>query len=263
MKRIRITLDPAGDYAPPLYRRFAGGASYLERVHIINWNVASPPTAFLLWLRGDYRRLEAELEASENADEYELLPLADRECHCFLEGAVADAARLLFENFTRGSLITVPPIVCNDDGTNTFSIIGTDADIQNAVEGVPDGVGVTVEAVGGETVAPKSAVGRLSERQREAVEAALEIGYYDVPREATTTDSAGPEVPRTMRTALRAVSRRRRRTRLCDRDRRGAPPEGRVKADRGVARAVGRRLSSPRNRDTGRRSRGPSGVRFR
>ena len=190
MKRVRITLDPAGDYAPPLYRRFAGGAPSLDRVHIINWNVAAPPTAFLLRLRGDYRRFEAELEASRNVDEYELLPLTDRECHCFLEGTVADAARLLFENFTQGSLITVPPIVCNDDGTNTFSIIGTDADIQNAVESVPDGVGVTVEAVGGETVAPKSAVGRLSDRQREAVETGLEIGYYDVPREATTTDVA-------------------------------------------------------------------------
>lgn len=190
MKRVRITLDPTGDYAPPLYRRLAGGASFLERVHIINWNVAAPPTAFLLRIRGDYRRFEAELEASENADEYEILPITDRECHCFLEGEVADAARLLFENFTRGSLITVPPIVCNDDGTNTFSIIGADADIQAAVEGVPDGVGVTVEAVGGEPVAPESAVGRLSERQREAVAAALDIGYYDVPREATAADVA-------------------------------------------------------------------------
>ncbi|QSW99972.1 helix-turn-helix domain-containing protein [Haloterrigena alkaliphila] len=190
MKRVRITLDPAGDYAPPLYRRLAGEASYLDRVRIVNWNVAAPPTAFLLWLRGDYRRFEAELAASENADEYELLPLTDRECHCFLEGEVADAARLLFENFTQGSLITVPPIECHDDGTNTFSIVGTDADIQNAVEGVPDGVGVTIEAVGGETVAPTSAVGRLSRRQREAAEVALEIGYYEVPRRATTADVA-------------------------------------------------------------------------
>ena len=187
---MRITLDPAGDYAPPLYRRLAGGAPYLERVRIINWNVATPPAAFLLWIRGDYRRFEAELEASANADEYELLPITDRECHCFLEGTVADAARSLFENFTRGSLITVPPIVCNDDGTNTYVIVGTDADIQAAIEGVPDGVEVTVEAVGGESVAPESAVGRLSRRQREAVEAALAVGYYDVPRAATTEDVA-------------------------------------------------------------------------
>ncbi|MDJ1432248.1 helix-turn-helix domain-containing protein [Halostagnicola sp. A-GB9-2] len=186
MKRIRITLDPAGDYAPPLYGRLAGGAPYLEQARIVNWNVAAPPTAFLLWIRGDYQRFETELEASTNVDEYELLPITDRECHCFFEGAVADAARLLFENFTQGSLITVPPVECNDDGSNTFSIIGTGSDIQRAVEGVPNGVEVTVEAVGGKTVAPDSAVGRLSRRQRETVKTALEVGYYEVPRDATT-----------------------------------------------------------------------------
>ncbi|RQH01917.1 helix-turn-helix domain-containing protein [Natrarchaeobius oligotrophus] len=190
MKRVRITLDPTGEFAPPLYERLAGGASYLERAWIVNWNVARPPAAFLLWLRGDYRRFEAELESSETADEYELLPIGDRECHCFLEGEVAAAARTLFENFTRGSLLTIPPIACNDDGTNTFSIVGTDADIQAAVDGVPDEVGVTIEAVGGRSVAPESAIGRLSPRQRAAVEAALELGYYAVPREATIEDVA-------------------------------------------------------------------------
>lgn len=191
MKRVRLTLRPDGDFAPPLYRRLTGGASYLTGAQIINWNVAAPPTAFLLWLRGDYGRFEAELAASENVDAYEVLPISDRECHCFFQGQVADAARSLFEIFTRGSLITIPPIECNDDGSNTFAIVGTEADIQRAVDAVPDPVDVTIDAVGGESVAPKSAVGRLSPRQREAVEIALELGYYAVPRDATAEDVAG------------------------------------------------------------------------
>ncbi|MFC6716538.1 helix-turn-helix domain-containing protein [Natrialbaceae archaeon GCM10025810] len=190
MKRVRITLAPAGDYAPPIYRLLAGGASYLERVHILNWNVATPPTAFLLRIRGDYRRFEGELEGRENVRASEFLPITDRECHCFFEGTVSAAARSLFENFTRGSLMTVPPIECNADGTNTFTIVGTDADIQAAVGGVPEGVGVTIEAVGGEAVATEGAIGRLTERQREAIETALALGYYDVPRAATTEDVA-------------------------------------------------------------------------
>ncbi|WP_247002541.1 helix-turn-helix domain-containing protein [Halosolutus gelatinilyticus] len=191
MKRVRITLAPAGDYAPPVYRLLAGGASYLDRVRIVNWNVATPPTAFLLWLRGEYGRFEAELERRENVHAYEILPITDRECHCFFEGTVSAAARSLFENFTRGSLLTVPPIECHDDGTNTFTIVGTQADIQAAVDGVPEDVRVTIEAVGGDSVAPESAIGRLSRRQREAIETAFAIGYYDVPREATIADLAG------------------------------------------------------------------------
>ena len=188
MKRVRITLQPRGAYAPPIYERLAGGANSLERAQIVNWNVASPPTGFLFRLEGEYRRFERERADSPMVSDYEILPVTDRDCYCFLEGDVSAAARSLFENFTRGSLMTIPPIECNDDGTNTFAIVGTEADIQAAVDGVPDGVGVTVERVGGKCVAADSVVGRLSARQREAVEIALELGYYDVPREATTED---------------------------------------------------------------------------
>ncbi|WP_247729606.1 helix-turn-helix domain-containing protein [Halovivax limisalsi] len=190
MKRVRLTLHPTDSYAPALYERLAGGAAFLDRVRIENWNVAKPPTAFLLRLTGDYRRFEAELAAAEMVDAYELLPIAERECHCFLEGRVDPAARSLFETFTRGSLLTIPPVVCHDDGSNSFTIVGTDADIQRAVEAVPDDVGLVIDAVGGETVAPADARAALSPRQRTAVETALELGYYEVPRTATTADVA-------------------------------------------------------------------------
>ncbi|SEQ38084.1 helix-turn-helix domain-containing protein [Natrinema salaciae] len=190
MKRVRITLRPRGDYAPTIYERLAGGASYLERARIVNWNVSTPPTAFLFRLEGEYERFERVLDESEMVSAYELLPITDRSCYCFFEGTVSPAARSLFENFTRGSLMTVPPIECNEDGSTTYTIVGTEADIQAAVDGVPDAVGVTVEAVGGKRVAPDSVVGRLSPRQRDAVETALELGYYDVPRDATSEDVA-------------------------------------------------------------------------
>lgn len=190
MKRVRITLRPSGDYSPPIYELLAGGANSLERARIVNWNVASPPTTFLFYLEGEYRRFAATLEDHESVREYEVLPLSERECHCFFEGEVSAAARSLFEIFTHGSLMTVAPIECNDDGSTTFTVIGSDADLQAAVEGVPGGVGVTIEAVGGDEVAPERVVGGLSRRQREAVETALEIGYYDVPRRATIEDVA-------------------------------------------------------------------------
>ncbi|OVE85340.1 helix-turn-helix domain-containing protein [Natronolimnobius baerhuensis] len=190
MKRVRITLRPTGAYAPPIYELLAGDADYLEQTHIVNWNVATPPTTFLLWLRGDYRRFGDVLETHETVHDYEILPLSARECHCFFQGEVATAARALFKNFTQGSLMTVPPIECNDDGSNTFTLIGSDTDIQAAVDGVPDGVSVTVDAVGGAGVAPERVLDRLAPRQREAIKIALERGYYDAPRRATIDEIA-------------------------------------------------------------------------
>lgn len=190
MKRVRITIDPHSVPLPPIYERMTRGSESLSAVRIVNWNVAEPPAGFLLWLHGDYRQFDDALASDDFVDDYELLPLTDDECYCFLSGETGPASRALFENFTRGSLLTVPPILCHDDGSSTFTLVGTERDIQAAVDGVPPGVDVTVRSVGGERVTPDSALERLSARQREAVEIALEAGYYAVPREASTEDVA-------------------------------------------------------------------------
>ncbi|NHN57553.1 MULTISPECIES: helix-turn-helix domain-containing protein [Halorussus] len=190
MKRVRITIDPPAAYLPPVYELLTTRAAYLSQVHLVNWNVSTPPVGFLLRLRGDYRRYEADLRAADNVAEAEILPVTDRSCYCFLAAESETLGRELFDNFTRGSLMTVPPVECHGDASSTFTLVGTEADIQAAVEEVPEGVAVDVEAVGGERVADDGVLGRLSPRQREAVRAALELGYYDVPRDATGEDVA-------------------------------------------------------------------------
>ncbi|WP_123538255.1 helix-turn-helix domain-containing protein [Halosimplex salinum] len=193
MKRVRITFDPPDAALPPVYELLTRGAGYLSTVDIVNWNVATPPAAFLLRLGGDYDRFESELDERGEAFpdfEWEVLPIDEAACYCFLAGEVGAAARALFENFTRDSLLTVPPVECHADGSSTFTLVGRDADVQAAVSGVPPGADVTVEEVGGERVASESVAGELSARQREAVEAALDAGYYDEPRRATVEDVA-------------------------------------------------------------------------
>lgn len=189
MKRVRITIDPSELSLSPVYETIATRDAF-ERAHIVNWNVSSPPIGFLLRIRGAVERLASILEADPSVTSHEIIPLGGRECYCFLAGEATPGERALFENFTRGSLLTVPPVTINDDASSTFTIVGDSGDIQAAVDGVPEGVDVSVDEVGGERVAPDSVVGALSPRQREAIEVALSIGYYDVPREVTIQDVA-------------------------------------------------------------------------
>ncbi|WP_436923026.1 helix-turn-helix domain-containing protein [Halosimplex amylolyticum] len=184
MKRVRITLDPDEAAQPPVYERLTRDNA-LESVRIVNWNVATPPATFLLRLTGDYESFGATLAGDETVLDFELFPVGEVACHCYLVGEVGPAARALFENFTRGSLLTVPPIECHDDGSSTFTIVGTAADVQAAVDGLPPGSSVTVERVGGTRVTPDDALGRLSARQREALATAAALGYYDTERSAT------------------------------------------------------------------------------
>jgi len=188
MKRVRITINPHDVALPPIYERMTRGTDTLSAVRIVNWNVSDPPTGFLLWFRGNYEAFEAALVDDDAVENYAMFPKTDEEAYCFLSGSVGPASRALFENFTRGSLLTVPPVLCHEDGSSTFTLVGSDGDIQAAIDGVPPGVGVTVRQVGGENVTHDSAVGHLSARQREAVETAISLGYYNLPRTATTED---------------------------------------------------------------------------
>ncbi|MFD1647545.1 helix-turn-helix domain-containing protein [Haloarchaeobius litoreus] len=189
MKRVRVTIHPQSLDSPTLYERLTE-APFLTRVQTVNWNIREPPAAFLLRLRGEYERLEPGLAADEQLFEYELLPVTDRECYLFLKGRAPAESRALWENFTRDGLLTVPPVEWREDGSSTFTIVGTEADVQAAVDGVPETVGIEVDRVGGDRVTPADAREALSPRQREAVEAALAVGYYEVPREATAADVA-------------------------------------------------------------------------
>lgn len=190
MKRVQITISPPERFMPPVYRLLTREASYLSAVDIVNWNVAQPPVGFLLRLRGDYERLEETITDVENVRECEFFANGPREAYCFLAASDVTVGRALFENFTRDDLLTVPPIACHDDGSSTFTIIGTETAIQDAVDGVPNDVDVLVEAVGTGPVAPNNVAEGLSPKQRRAVEVAVRVGYYEVPRQATTEDVA-------------------------------------------------------------------------
>lgn len=189
MKRVRVTIQPQALDTPGLYRRLTE-TPHLQRVQTVNWNIREPPAAFLLRIRGEYDRLEPELGTDEAVLDHQLIPVTDRECYLFIKGRAPPETRALWENFTRDGLMTVPPVEWGEDGSSTFTIIGTEADVGAAVEEVPEGVDVRVERVGGDRVTPADARGALSTRQREAVEAGLAAGYYEVPREATVADVA-------------------------------------------------------------------------
>lgn len=200
MKRVRLTITPPEEYLPPVYRLLTREASYLSRVRIVNWNVADPPAGFLIWIQGEYRRLERALGDAENVREFEVFPDGDRAAYCFLAAEGPTPGRALFAHFTSEEVLTVPPIECHDDGSSSFALIGTDGAIQAAVDGVPEGVDVSVEAVGTGPVGTDDILRSLSPMQREAVVAALRVGYYEVPRTATIDDVAG-ELDRATATA--------------------------------------------------------------
>lgn len=197
MKRVRVTIDPGEADVPLTYTEVADADDQFAEVQVLNWNITTTPATFLLRVTGDTEQFEAILDRDDAIDEYELLSLAEGECYCFVRGEGSPDARALWETFKRGSLMTVPPVEWNTNGTYTFTVVGTDTDVQTAIEKaetasdeVPDSVRIDIEAVGGDRVAPELPNDRLSDRQLEALSVAVELGYYELPRKATSEDVA-------------------------------------------------------------------------
>lgn len=186
MQRVRLTLAFDGVDVPESFERATAHENVA--VDVLNWNAASRPAAFLLRVYGDTGAFEAMVDADPVVEAYELAAETEQSSLCYLVGEASSGTQAVFAHFGSGSLLTVPPVEWRDDGTCSFALFGTRADVQAAVEDPPPGVSVTVESVGGNRLAPEAIRQRLSPRQREAVEAALALGYYDEPRAATTED---------------------------------------------------------------------------
>lgn len=80
------------------------------------------------------------------------------------------------------------PPVARQEGAVEVRLVGEPPAVSDIVEALPPRVEVDVHEVGGGGLPNHPTDVPLTERQREAVRAALELGYYDRPREATHED---------------------------------------------------------------------------
>jgi predicted DNA binding protein len=77
-----------------------------------------------------------------------------------------------------------------DDKLRVTMVGETNAVLQDALAAVPEAIAVTVERIGPYPPASEDLSALLTDRQREILDVATDLGYYEVPREATHRDIA-------------------------------------------------------------------------
>ena len=191
MKHVRVRITAGGREAEihPMYDVWAN-APFVERATALQWNYTGDTLGILHYAVGDADAFESAVSGIQQVIDYELVRADEDTFYVYVEDATTDALGDLFEPITRSGLVVVPPIAYHEDGTVTFSLFGPSAEIQAAIETVPAPVDVTIEEVGGLEATAATVETRLSERQRDAIEAAIELGYYEVPRDATQAEVA-------------------------------------------------------------------------
>ena len=191
MKHVGVRITAHGREAEihPMYDLWAN-APFVERATALQWNFTGDALGILHYAAGDADAFEAAVEEIPEVLGYDVVRAGEGAFYAYVRDATTDALGDLFGPITRGGLVVVPPIRYHEDGTVTLSLFGPDEEIQAAVGSVPDPVDATVEEVGGLAATAATVEARLSERQREAVAAAVDLGYYEVPREASHGDVA-------------------------------------------------------------------------
>ncbi|WP_313693624.1 helix-turn-helix domain-containing protein [Halorarum halobium] len=104
--------------------------------------------------------------------------------------AADDLTRLLMEGRRESSSLIEMPVEYTDDGGLRATYIGTESAFADAFAERPEGVRIEIERTGPYTPGPRHVVSRLTERQREVLRVAVDLGYYREPRGATHEEIA-------------------------------------------------------------------------
>lgn len=189
MRYLQLTVAPGEESVHPLFPVMTE-SSFVEHAQMLDWNaVRSDTTTVLFRIEGEPGPMADALAAEPVVIEFELTPATDGEFYAYVHTEAVETERRLWLAFTQERSMLVPPLDYGD-GTVTCRIVGTAAELRRAFAEVPDGLETAVERVGEFDSPPAESRADLTDRQREVVEAAIGVGYYRVPRDATAADVA-------------------------------------------------------------------------
>lgn len=189
MRYLELRLSSGAEQIHPLFPTMAESDA-VERSWMLDWNVTREETTMALFrIRGDRERVAAALDAADVVREFEVSPAGEGEFHVSIYSETVPVERRLWRAFNQRRSVLLPPLEYLD-GEVLCRIVGSRDEIRATIEDVPDGVDVEVRRIGRFEGHEWGVRDRLTDRQVEAVEAAREVGYYEVPRDATAEDVA-------------------------------------------------------------------------
>jgi len=220
MRYLHVRLAGEDATLHPLVATLSDG-DVLRDAKMVDWAPSfDPPRATaLLYLEGDLDRFETVLAGTDVVLAHDVTAVGDGRGYAYVHSEPHSTAWRMFELATSDRLLPVFPVQYHRDGTVSARIVGPSGRLQALLEAVPDGVEASIERVGEYDLGRAPIPPSLPARQREALEVALDAGYYEVPRQASRDEVAGRLgcAPSTASEHLRKAERRLVRTYLNDR----------------------------------------------
>lgn len=144
----------------------------------------------LYYVEGNLERYREAVRGIETVVDCRITPIDDTSAHVWVCEETRPETRAWRDAFADRQLIVVPPIRFDDAAGMEMTIVGDGGDIHDTLEQVPSDVDVTVNEIGTYDRRGGTLAGTLTDRQLAAASTALQLGYYEVPREGTLDDVA-------------------------------------------------------------------------
>lgn len=180
MKSLHLRVHHTPDTLHPMHR-FVCESPAVDREVLLEGKNEGDVRTLLLYVEGEREPYERVLADLPRVEEYDVTPGVDDGFFVYLRARNADDERDLLAAFEQETVVVAGPVVFHPDATMEFTVVGHADDLQAVVDDLPDAMDVDVTRVG--EFAGWHERG-LTDRQREAMQAAWRVGYYEVPRGA-------------------------------------------------------------------------------
>ena len=169
----------------PVHRRLTRDEALVNDQLLHSHRADDGRATLLFYVEGDRDAYAEALEETDRIVDYRITPLDDEACYAYIRERSSEFDMRLEDTFQRPGLLVIPPVEFHSDGTARLTAVGEPEALQTALEDLPGNTQVDIERVGDYGTPEVTAGVDLTDRQFEAVVAAFDAGYYDVPRAGT------------------------------------------------------------------------------
>lgn len=189
MRYFDLRVSPQGDGIHPVDAAL-GRQERVLRDALLHVDAFGDATGVFLYVcRGDAEAAMEVVRDHEHVIGHELLDADDESFSLYLYVAGGEPAGSLMAIVQEYRLLVKTPIAFVDDGI-LATVVGEPRMFRDALQSLPETLDISIEQVGQYTPGGRNAISKLTDRQREIFQAAMDAGYYEIPRQVTQQEIA-------------------------------------------------------------------------
>lgn len=177
MKRATFVVTYGDELAHPMHRRITAGHE-VSRMELLQW-APTDSVSTLSWYDGDPDAVADLLGAVDSAETTDLVA-GDDGTYAFVHQSAYELGAPVLDLVDRSPVVFRPPVTFLASGEARFEAVGQAEHLGAFYDALRDAVTTRIERVEPFRRWPGSEA--LTERQRTALEAAVDVGYYAIPR---------------------------------------------------------------------------------